>query len=363
MDTRLPDQLAENDPSAISMASGYVAARNLSKNELSQVWNGTILGILRYPGSKGLISLCMGLIELKQEPESRDMYENLFSMIAFAKTTQAYIPTIRTGAAIARLTNGEVPPGMDSEGFMKLAKQAFLRAVEEGHESCKVYAIEALRHMKDYEVRNVLTGIARNSDISELKAAAGDSIGHMRKISELEQAKADLEFLIEIEYADPTSPQPMYIEQIFQAVETALRIRKEDEETPNVAVSLVKLNAYSGKPSQIDELFPSKNDRDNLKRVDRNVENALLHALTDGNPAQKSRAAEGLVKLGSDRVEQILDSIVKREGEGTGTGAIASEALSRIRGDKTEVFFLPHIKPPQHVKSASAAVPRKLTPQ
>lgn len=357
----LAQRVAEGDPASIGMAEGLLKANRLIGAEIHSLWLATLTGILRNPSS-GLIKMGVALSDTKQEPESREMYESLFLMCASTKRDKAYVGTIQTGAAVARLTSGKEPEGMDKDAYLKLAKQGFMKMIEENEGDARTYAAEALRHIKDYDVKMVLTNIARTSDISALKTAAQESMGHIRSTDELEQAMADKEFLLEVEYPDTTCPQVVYVDTLYSAIENALLMKKGKTEDQKLQISMMQLLSFTEKRPEIDYLFSSENDKDNLKRIERSVENALLNVLTNGSPQIKGRAAEGLVNIGSDRVENILDAITAREGEASDTGKVSSEALSRIRGNKTEIFFLPDITPPPpsaKVLKAVADGPRK----
>jgi hypothetical protein len=358
---QLAEQLADSNAEAIAAAGARVRANGLSKSERSQIWEGTIAAAINKPNSK-IVDLGMELSDMKMDPEARDMYESLFTMCAFAKSPSAYAPTIRTGAAVARLTSGAVPDGLNAEAYLALARQAFIKVLDQGSEDTKKYAIEALRHIKDHGVQKILTQIARMSEIEILRSAAGDSMGYIRCGEELERAKADRQFLLETEYQDTTSPQVIYIDTIYAAVEFVLNMKRGDREDMGISVSLMQLVSFAEKPPQVEALFPSRNDKDNIGRMGRSVENALLHVLTTASPELKAKAAEGLVHMGSERVEGILEAIIQREGQAGDTGKAAYAALSRIWADQSEIFALPSLRPqPAAGKAVAGSGLRKLT--
>lgn len=350
-------KLASGDGGAIDTASAAVSARNLSQPEIGAAWKGIISAILDGKGSRSaLVSMGIKLADITQNAEARDMYEKLFMLAAFPATAQSYVAIIGTGASVAKILGGEAESAaLDREYYVATAKKALMGALHESEGARKgangddgkikmleqnlVLVIEALRLCESPDVKCELVAIAKNGFGETVKKAAGDSIRPMRIRDEIEGVKADREFLLESVYQDPTTPQRMYIECIFTAIETVYSQTATENE---VSIALKQVATFGTQPGVIAELF----DSHSLKVITRNVENALLHAVSSKNPEHREAAANGLIKLGSDRVEGILERIVERTGEKNDVGALASEALAAIRGSKLEIMDVKPLPPP-----------------
>ena len=85
--------------------------------------------------------------------------------------------------------------------------------------------------------------------------------------------------------------------------------------------------------------------------ISRSVEDGLMELLKCGNGDARNRAAEWLVRIGTDRVESMLEGVVSAKGEQTPVGEAAADALARIMGSKV-VFILSPMRPPLPVPSA-----------
>lgn len=343
-------RLKEGDAQAISFVMGELARRSLTQADITRVWESLVEGLQGNGDRMNLLDFASRLCSIPQDPEILKMYEDLVSLNAYSK--MGYAPAISIGAALARISQGEVPGRLDKRGrekFVSLAKDTLFRAIEKGGEDTRKYAAEGLRHLKSPDVRMGLANVARTSSISALKEAAGDSIAFIRTNRDLEDAREDREFLLQTGYPDPASPQRLYIECVFSAVETVLGgIGKAPKDDIGMEVAVKQLSAFGACPGEIGGLFEGKNDKHNLRTMMKNVENALLYALTNGpKRGIREEAARGLEKIGSDYVEEVLDRIASRCGEDHQTGAIASEALSNIRGKKTQVFEVAPLPPPR----------------
>lgn len=203
-----------------------------------------------------------------------------------------------------------------------------------GDDKVARYALSIMA-IEDAEISNLLGELAKEG-INGIRSAASEILIMKRQGSERAGAVSDREFLLETEYPDPTSPQRLYIDCVFDAVERVLGSKASNRNELEIAVR--QLAAYGTSPGQIEAIFESKSDKHNLKIILRNVENALLHAVASPDPDIRSQAACGLEKIGSDRIEQILERIVERHGEEGEVGAIADETLAKIRGDKIEIL-------------------------
>ncbi|HSB47537.1 MAG TPA: hypothetical protein VLD37_05975 [Candidatus Bilamarchaeum sp.] len=218
------------------------------------------------------------------------------------------------------------------------AINAYLRLNE--NDAVALYTLAVMAEGRR-EIRNEISLIAKSDEATA--GAAGAVMSYARNRDELDSAVQDRKFLCEEVIQDPTSPQMAYVECVFDSVEKALGPSPRTEtERMGYQVALKQLTTFGVDPGAMKELL----DSHTLKVIRRNVENALLHALMSGNFT--SLACQGLERIGSDRVEEILDRIVSREGEGTPVGAAASETLASIRGKKLEevLEFVPP-KPPR----------------
>lgn len=360
---------AEGDQTAIMLLDAAVSSRTISQPETGRAMKAITEAILGGKGDTGkLFGIGTNICETYKNLEARDMYEKLFMLAAYPVNPIAYVSIIGVGAAAVRINNGEVGTcEVDKEWYLKTARICLIRAIRPTETrvkmgqgmteaECKkklgmtvgdmeqnlVFVIEALRNLDGPEIRDGLVSIIQNGFGKTVKCAAGQSIGPIRIREELSMAKTDREFLLASTYPDPTGPQSMYVECIFGAVETAYSPIADGVE---MAIAIKQLSSFGARGEVVRELF----DADSLTLITRNVENALLHALMHPDAKIREGAARGLQSIGSDRVEGILERIVARIGDGNETGALASEALSIIRGNKAEVFEV-EFKPPRITK-------------
>ncbi|MCI0504441.1 hypothetical protein L0Y65_07100 [Candidatus Micrarchaeota archaeon] len=364
-------KLAEGDKAALAELKRMVANKSVSQPEIEGAWKALIEAIMENKGDHGgLVDTGIRLCDTSQNPESRDMYEKLFMLAAYPVTPSAYIAIIGIGAAVVKIGKNEIESkAFDKPWFVETAKRCLIRAIHETEsaihsgrtcgmtsealEQNVIFMIEALRLIDSPEVKGELVSIIRNGFGDQVKCVAGESIGPIRVKDELEGAKADREFLLETVYPDTTAPQCMYIECVFSAVETVYSPKAAEAD---MLIAVRQLASYGATPGPMGEIL----DAHSIRLITRNVENALLHALTHGSAKAREDAAAGLQKMGSDRIEEILERIVVRLGEGSATGALASEALSCIRGGKVElldVTFPPprYSKPPPPVQKPKSS--------
>ncbi len=318
-----------------------------------------------------------------------------------------YSPVIQVGLMLAEAARGE---SRLEPGVADLANRCLVNAARYGRADASMYAMEAigiagneeaktaavnrlidmvesggseqkqqaletlLRHfsedafakvvihelaLENAEIRSILSGMARGAD-RKLSKVAGNMMADVRTENEVEWMKADRETVL-IDYPE-YSPQRLYLECMYQAIGTVMgRYPSTPKERTEYEVALLQL-ATAGNPGQIEALFDSKGDRLNLSKMIKDVENALLSALSNGySPEVRQRAAQGLEKIGSQRIEDILERIAQRHGEDTEAGALASETLSRIRGKsimetaiEVETFRRPPVPRPARKMAAPA---------
>ncbi|MFH0885403.1 MAG: HEAT repeat domain-containing protein [Candidatus Micrarchaeota archaeon] len=343
------DKLAKGDSAPLDEVSAAISSRNLTQPEINATWKALFEAVSSKNGNTArLVDLGISLCNISQNPEARDMHEKLFMLAAFPLNPRAHVAIIGVGASVVRINAGEVETkAVDRQWYLGMAKRCLINAIHANEGAIKkagekgdpiqdmeqnvIFIIEALRQIEGNDVKAELVAIVRNGFGKKVKDVAGGSIGPIRIRDEADGATADKDFLIETVYPDPTTPQRMYIECIFSAVETVYSGKASENET---AIALKQLTTFGAQPGEIGSLF----DAHSLRVITRNVENALLHALSSPNPAHREVAAAGLEKIGSDRIEEILERIVARSGESSEVSALASEALSVIRGNKLEIF-------------------------
>ncbi len=355
------DKLAQGDNASFDTVSAAAASKGLSQTELNSAWKAVIESLASKNGNTArLVGLGIKLNDISQNPEGRDYHEKLFMLAAYPAHSHAHLAIIGVGAMVVRINSGEVQSkDVDKPWYLAMAKRCLISAIHANEEAIKaakekgapvgdmeqnvIFVIEALRNAEGSDIKAELVAIVKNGFGQQVKDVAGESIRPIRIRTEAEDARADREFLLETVYPDPTTPQRMYVECIFSAVDTVYSGRASETEA---AIALRQMATFGAQPGEIGSLF----DAHSLKLITRNVENALLHALVNGNKPHREVAAAGLEKIGSDRVEEILERIVARTGESSEAGALASETLANIRGSKLEVVAVmvrpPSLRPP-----------------
>lgn len=348
--------LAACDPHATGMVQSAVERRNLSQSDITRIWKTITDSVLEGNlGSRQLVQLGITLGEVSQNPEARDHYEKLFMLAAFPINPLTHVGIIGVGAAIVKIKRGEIESrALDREWYLGAAKRALIRtaraleaaigaAASKGEDAAAleqdlVFTVEALRHVEGPEVKERLVSIVKNGFGESVVKAAGESIRPIRLKDEREGALEDLGFLLETVHPDPTTPQRMYIECIFGAV---IKAYAPDTPPGEAAVAARQLATFAVMPEGMSQLF----DAHTLRLIGRNVENALLHTLECGAPQPRSEAATALVRIGSDRVEGILESMERRL-RGTPACGLVSDTLSEIRGAKLELIEI-SLAPPR----------------
>lgn len=320
-------------------------------------------------------------------------------MIAYIEANN-YSPAIQVGLALAKAARGETAP--DPE-FVRLANKALLNAAKYGDDETRGYAAEAIsiagnesarlglmNHLLDIVefgqgeekqqaveallknygadefvksalhemgladggIKNSIASIAKNGN--GLSGEAGSIMALIRTDDERDSAKSDHEFLLESEYPHDYMAQRMYVDLMFKAVETVMGPEPAGEEGQLAyQAALLQLATQGADPGQLGAIFESKNDKHNLRIIMRNVENALLYALNNGRTKEGiEQAAEGLERIGSERVADILERIAERHGTDSERGSVAAKAAERIRdGWLVEVVEL---EPPAALKRPPA---------
>ncbi len=316
-------------------------------------------------------------------------------MISYIESNN-YSPVIQVGLALAKIARGEAEANPD---FERIANRCLLNAVRYGDSQTSGYAMEAIaiagdenarlglmNHLLDviefgegeakqesihallehfgedefvkaalhemglanYDIKSGIASIAKAGN--GMSERAGRIMADIRNDDERDLARSDREFLLESEYPHDYMAQKMYVELMFKAVDTVMGpepATKEGEVAYQAA--LLQLSTQGADPGQLGNLFSTRNDKHNLKIIMRNVENALLYALNNGRTNEAlEQAAEGLEKIGSERVADILERIAERHGSDSQKGAIAARTAERVRD--SWIVEIVELEPPAALK-------------
>jgi len=233
-----------------------------------------------------------------------------------------YAQTISVGAGV-----------IDSrdERTKQVAKKCLINVVEHGDDRARGYAIEALELFPgDMAVRKLIGTLEQTDPNPTIRKVAGAVMKAIRENDEIETAIADGEFLVETQYQDPTMPQRMYIETVFDAVVGILRDPKLSETNQNAMVLMKQLTTFGVAPGPMEELIDSYD----FRKVRRNIANAMVHALVFGDEKVQEMAASALEKICareddiSKSTLKILDRVATRHRDDKGS---MNETGSRIR--------------------------------
>ncbi|MBU0532368.1 hypothetical protein KKB44_02640 [Candidatus Micrarchaeota archaeon] len=329
---KLLDRLQNGDANAVATVTDLIDRRHLSQSQIIQLWECTIKAALR--GVDAVNPVGFKLAETG-EVEIRDIYEDLFALTIFSHLGSSFRQTISTGANVVKVQNDCIKcRDFDKERYLELAKRCLINVVKNGHENSQVFAVEGLRNFEDRTgIREELLRIAQRKNDAQLMKAIEGSLAEIRIKNEIEIAHADRKLILETDYYDDTTPGKLYIDIIFGAVETVFT----DMGKNNYAVmgAIVQLSRAGIKSANMDGIL----DVGTQQIIAKNIENALLHALTHGTEEMREEAKQGLVEIGSDRTMQILDRIAERERNEI--GKTARTAFARIHSKK-----YPGIAPP-----------------
>jgi hypothetical protein len=293
------------------------------------------------------------LEEVLEKGDPRDivaaeMYLRHYGIETKDKAVERLIGILRGGeavesAAIALSKFGLDPKELIEEMILKGNKEAISAYLSIYHKSpADIYSLAVMADEKR-EIKLELGSLSKSDDDRHIAKVAGIAMSYVRNRDELDSAVQDRRFLCDDIIQDPTTPQMMYVECVFDAVEKVLGAGpRTDIEKMEYQAALKQLTTFGADPGAMKGLL----DNHTLKLIRRNVENALLHALVASD--FRDLACAGLEKIGSDRIEEVLDKIVARIGESSPAGIAASEALENIRGRKIEetIVFVPP-KPPK----------------
>ncbi len=358
-DNQLSEGIADVDKTALAQARKLLAMGDkLEAMQYAALWKGVISAAKK--GNRATANeIYHSLIVIDRYGESREMYKHLYTVLDLGpKHEMVFQTVISTAAAVARFNSGRVPEAMDREWFMKTAGSAYAVILKVGTERCRRYTAEVALNVGSEEVLAAVSEAAMNDSNQSVRKAAGEAYGMHMTSKEIEAARVERKNLL-IKY-DPTLPQALFIDTIYDAIETILGMKKGDAEDTIVRSAALQLASFPKITKQLDGYFSTVQDHDNLEIIKGSLENALIHALVIGSPNLKNNAVDGLVGVGSDRVRSMLERIMQRELPGSATLLAAMAAYTNISANRLNtVSVLPALRP-AHKAPQSATVPARL---
>lgn len=310
-----------------NLASGSVAAAGHLKDSIERspplqpvvnlIWENTIRGVQKNPALGGF---GIAFSSVKQDPAALGLYENIFGIYAFPSSPIIFSVIIRLGAAVVRVKEDA---STTSGECLALAKDALIYAANNCDNGSRKYALEALRHFDDPEVRAFLLESASTSP-AQLRAAAEESISFIYSNENLATARSDRKTILSM-YPDPSSIQYSYASSLFDSIKQILVKKPANRaERIELAANILVLTSFCNAPPEI-PTFPEA-----VRSVmQRNVENALIHAFMSHTGQLRIMADAGLEALSSERVERILERVLQRGGS---SSTHLSDLLERVRG-------------------------------
>jgi hypothetical protein len=371
--TELSQGIAKGDATALAYAKELLAG-SPSGEHVAAMWKGTIGAIVsgNTPAAKAVND---GLKRLDCYLEAQDLHANLISALYSPKDKHAYIRVTSIAAAVARMNSGKAIDGVDKEFYSKAAGLAFIEVLRKGNDISRRFAAEVAINVDSSDVLAALSEAAQNDTDPRVRNAASGACERYRNSKELKTAQDDRTHLLGkytpqmlegddgITTHEPSSPQTLFIDMAYTAVETILKLKKGDLEGIVIRSSVLQLASFTKMTEQLGEHFSTPQDQENLDTMRWSVENALLHALRTGSQSLKQDAVDGLERIGEDRVELVLRDIILRELPGSHTSLAALETQARIAARKLSIpQVLPHLKP-AHARPAVVLAKQKLTRQ
>lgn len=371
MERRIFEGLLKGDDRTISDLRDTLSHVSLHQREITGIWMG-IVGGMQQAAIAG-DDECRGRLmdfalwfsnDVKQDDATCLMYGDLAVIYGLPQSNEASVATTRTAATVARVIQRGVDDGQvyvpagtekmliipdDGGMYLQLAKEAMLVMLENGNFESRKSAAAGLAHLPDNEVRARLISMAREGISGELREAAGESIAVMRNAIELALVVSDRELRLDVEFPDKNDARRECLEQMLDAARTVLETNGKDQDM-EYATAVRRLVVFGNKPEDITSAFYTKKEKRILDQMMVHVENALLRVLVRAKDHRlREEAAFGLEKIGSDRLEDILERIERRLGDSR-TGKLVSETLETIRGNKIQledVKPLPPRPPPR----------------
>jgi hypothetical protein len=348
LDQSVLDGLRNGDVNAIAEVIDIAKSEELSRKDIPRVWECATERILDKTSTNGVRSKLISLFDVLRNLDhpQNESCASLFFIAALPDYSELHEKTIMTIAAVARLRGyrGETSEGFDTQKYLSLAKEALLSVLQKGNEENKIYAAEGLRYFEDDpEVKEALVEVMRNGEPPSVKEAVGQSLGHIRVDAEKADAIGD-RILLMFRYPDETSPQALYLEFIYNAVETVVDNVKNPEKAEDYRIALRQLVAFGTNPGPVNNMF----DDEGRKTIGESVENALLHVLTNCPKDMKNlreEAMKGLEAIASERVEMILIKIAERYNEGSEVREAAVNTLAAIQKKRFGQTLPPPLPP------------------
>lgn len=330
--------LANGDVAAIARSRAIVGSKVLSKQDILRLWEGVIGGMLNHGGNgkawtrKQLISLGIKLGEMPHPLGV--MYEDLLVLTARADGPTAYAPAIKTGANVVRVKEGEIRErGFDAKRYLEMARDCLLFALKKGNADTKKYAATSLRHFEyDGEVKEALLHVVKNGESKNVKKAAEESLAHIRVNREGATVLGD-KLLLMLNYP----PHSIYFEYLYNAIGTVMESADVPAKTTEVVIAVKQILTLYSKVGPAEGTF----NREGLRIVKEDVENALLHAFSNGSREIRAEAAEGLKDIAGDRVERILGIIAGRNAPGSELRHAVVGVLRAIESKKRNEMLPP----------------------
>lgn len=367
--------IEEGRKDSIGIAKALIEVKRLDKAEQMQLWNAAIEGTLR--GHKEAYWFGFGtLADTTKDPEVLGIYLDLVHLavdVSYLRDLrelckreedkinidtmieQTFQPVIRTGAAVVHVKAGIVEArGFDAERFLELAKRCLLKAVQNGTEETKMFAVEALRNFsgKQHDIKEQLVRLAKATNDPKLMETVMESLEQMRPYEEAEVARSDLRMVLEAN--DDVGPSKLYAEMVFGAVEEVYTLMGQPLLNDDLKVAVMQLkNCGIGSKEKTEGLML---DDITVQLIRKNVENALVYALRSDDELIRADAVEALSLLGGSRVEAILQRVSAREARDDGmssTGKAAREVLLNLH--RKERPNLPPPLPPAALRDKQKA--------
>ena len=241
---------------------------------------------------------------------------------------------IKVGVNVAQ----ELQNGKDDE-YLEVAERVLVNASQHGDEATRKKASVLLEKF-----------FKTDKEPAKEVPTYADELHDMR-----ETLRADSLFL-KSGYPDPTSPQSMYIDQILDAVRRTFNPYINNGKRDEVEVALRQI-INCGKREVLEQLFTG--DEFTIKRLQRNVENALLYAFLAGEDKVRTHAEEALLRMRGERVERKLQQIARKYGDRE-IGEEAALLIASIRVTESAAKVMLPPPPPSRRKRPEKPLPRPL---
>lgn len=198
--------------------------------------------------------------------------------------------------------------GEADENYLGIAEKCLENAAQNGDERARETASRALRLLFKREIEPVVESYESVMDIGELR----------------EIFEADRQFL-RTQYPDPTTPQNMFTEQVFDAVKTIIT-KYNNGQREKAEVAIKQVSSIAGNGMVLEEFF-GEFER---SLIQRNIENALLYAFVNGTENIKREAEGAILRTANKRMKEELLKIADRCGKESELGEEAQLLASQM---------------------------------